>query len=357
MIPWQGNIKVYRPYKKELTESCFNDYVSGKYPIMYLEMSAACSGCRCLYCDSKVGKASKEELKLDETEKLIEEFNKIGGRILFICGLGEPFEDEKLFPIFDLLKKLEIQVSIFTNGLFIDEKKIFQLNKFDNINLILKLDSFNNQIYDKLLGRKGASTKIYNILEKIIDIGFIHGFDDDYTNFALSTVLTKYNYDHITEIVEKCKKHNIFPILGELENSYMAKRNFKRLKLNTQELVSLRENVENTLGHVYDRPVCPMILTGIHINNIGDCVIDENSGLPCAWFMLEEPNYTSIGNIRDNPLINLANKLDEIRVRHFSKFKNIIEKHNYIFDGGGGIIENWINKYEEIIKCLKERFN
>ena len=61
----------YKAWTPRLLNELALDYNAGKIPTIYLELSAKCTLCSCLYCDSKVGKPHTKELTYDEIEKLI----------------------------------------------------------------------------------------------------------------------------------------------------------------------------------------------------------------------------------------------------------------------------------------------
>ena len=157
------------------------------------------------------------------------------------------------------------------------------------------------------------------------------------SRLALSIVPTRLNIKDIPNIVEYCKNQMIFPSIGELEYSGNAKKRYNDLHLTIAELNDLKERVDTILGTRYCRNLCPAAITSIHINNKGNCVVDRDTGLSCMWFMLQEPSLISIGNVREDNLLTLRQRVIDYRIKHI---KMTIEKQksvpNYPFGGCGG---------------------
>jgi len=109
------NSIIYKPWSSRVLSDCIKEYNAGKIPVLNLDLTAKCTFCSCLYCDSKIDRPYPGELTMKEARPLIEKLHRFYGlKWIFICGLGEPFQDPKLFKIFQLAKKLNIEISFFT---------------------------------------------------------------------------------------------------------------------------------------------------------------------------------------------------------------------------------------------------
>jgi len=328
-------------------------YVKGNLPILDIEMSAVCMHGQCVYCDSPVGKAQTNELNDKEIIKLLEDGNKLGCKWVYVCGLGEPFDDPKFISLMRYCSDNSIGVSLFSNLLGLTNAHIKLLTKM-NINMLVKIDSFNSANFDKNLGRKGTAEKIYQNLNKLLDIGF---GGNQITNLALSIVPTQYTVKDIPDIIGFCKEKQIFPSIGEIEYSGKAKKQFGKIALSEDDLINLKTQVEKILGYKYRREVCPSSLVGMHISNKGDCIVHAGSGLSCSWFLLNEPEMISLGNVRD---IKLGVLNEKMRTYRQSKWRigeyEIDNKVPNIFGGCGGNKDEIVLMYQKLMEQT-EKFN
>jgi MoaA/NifB/PqqE/SkfB family radical SAM enzyme len=337
----------YKPFANEIAISCINSYLSGRIPILDIEMSALCLHGVCNYCDSPVGLAHPGEISTDEMLRVVEEGVEQGVEWIYICGLGEPLDDPKFVSLLNLSHRFNLGISMFTNIINLSQE-IIDLFHGLNINMLVKLDSFNPQNFDKNLGRKGTAQKIYSNLEKLVAAGF---GGVECTNLALSIVPTRYTVNDIPDIIHFCVENKIFPSIGEVEYSGKAKSRFQKIALSEIELLSLKEKVDDILGYGYKRQICPSALVGLHLSNMGECVVHKNSGLGCPWFLLTEPEMVSLGNIRENSLEVLTQRVREHRMIYWKQiFKDDVDGHvPNVFGGCGGKHEELINAYTELM--------
>lgn len=331
----------YLPWSQKVLSECLLLHKKGKVPTLDLELTARCTKARCIYCDSRpgVGKKDPKELTNNETEKMIRQAKDLGLRWVYTCGLGEPFEDEKFERLVDLLSELDVRISLFTNGLFINRAKAKWLASH-KVCLVLKLDTFDEDKFDEILGVSGAANKIYQALGYLLDAGY-EGTKNGNSNLALSIVPTKCSYDGIEKVIKFAKRHRIFPSIGELEQAGWAirKHSYDLLSLSQAETELLKKKVEELLWKDYKRPICPTIITGLHIDNLGNCVVDRLTGLNCKWFLLKDPDIKILGNVRNKNIGELFMKMRAYRKKSFQINKKIIASYkqiDYVFGGCGG---------------------
>lgn len=340
---------VYAPWSPSNLQIAINGYTKREMPFLYLELTAKCTKCNCLYCDSPTHDVIQDELSIDEIKFIINKFADKGLRWLFICGLGEPSEDEKLMSLLSYLKERNINVSLFTNSLGFSENDIHFLKKY-NAHLILKLDTFQKDIFDRLLGSKGIAVKIYSFLESLLSQGFVKFGSNNDTNLALSIVPTALNIDFIPEVIQYCVNHSIYPAIGEMEPLGSAVENMAQLKVSSYDLQTLHEKVSNILGYSYFRPLCPGIIADFRIDHIGNCIIDSTTGLGCGWFLGEIYNPLILGNIRKDSIYEIQKKASLYRCKYFKEAVNILKnKKPVIACGGGARPIDWTNMYSQLM--------
>ena len=147
----------YYPWSKEVLRNCIQMSKLGKIPVLDLELSAKCTGACCLYCDSKPGVcsyAAHDELDYPTLEKMILEGKQKGLQWVFTCGLGEPMEDPKFWDLIKLLRNNDIALSMFSNGIFIQDLETAKKLKDNNVFIILKMDTFDEEKFDTILELK-----------------------------------------------------------------------------------------------------------------------------------------------------------------------------------------------------------
>ena len=345
---------VYLPWSSSNLKLITDGYIKREMPFLYLELSAICKKCNCLYCDSPKHNDFRNELSFDEIKFIINKFEKKGLRWLYICGFGEPSEDEKFMPLLTYLKNKNIKVSLFTNGLGFSEDDI-QLLKKNKVNLILKLDTFQRKIFDKLLGSKGVAEKIYSFLNSLISQGFVKINSNNETNLALSIVPTALNINLIPEVIKFCVNNSIYPAIGEMEPVGNAQKNMSLLTISTDDLKNLHKKVSNILGYKYYRPLCPGIIADFRIDHIGNCVIDFTTGLGCGWFLDEKHDPYIIGDIRKDSIYDIQEKAFLYRNKTFKQTINILKRKKPVIScGGGSRPSEWVDSYINLInECTK----
>lgn len=357
----------YLPWSKLVLENCLLNHKKGKIPTLDFEFSSQCTGACCIYCDSKpiVGKKSANEVTSDEIEKLIKDGKKLGLKWLYSCGLGEPLEDPKFTKAVETAYALDIQFSVFSNGIFITDKKMAKWLFDKNVSIILKMDSFQEEHFEKILGVKGAAKKVYNALDNLLSVGYGKRLKNDCTRLAFSIVPNRIIFDDIEEVFVFAMKNNIFPSIGELEKAGFMVDNegFGKLNITEEDMKKLKVRLDSIWGGSYCRPMCPSIITGLHINYLGDCTTDSETGLNCKWFMLKESSMKKIGSIREDLLEDLFKKSEENKAQLFEKNAALIEENskvNYLFGGCGGsprniltLAKSLLNKIEKLNPCCK----
>lgn len=332
----------YYPWSKIVLDEVLNMHKQGKIPTLDIDLTSKCSAASCIYCDSKPAVCANGnfgETDFDEIKKVVLETKKYGLKFVYSCGLGEPLEDKKFWNMIHLFKSNEICFSIFSNGIFINDFYVAKELKEHNVNIILKMDTFDESKFDTILGGKGISSKIFAARDYLLEAGY--GGKDKYTDFAFSIVPTSISFEGIPEVVRFAKKHGIFASIGELEQAGEVINNKlnKTLGISEEKVASLKKVADNYIEGSYMRPICPCILTGLHIDNYGNCIVDQDTGFNCKWFLLKERPIVKLGNIRTENIFSLFEKICLYRKKSFDIKLDEIRSTcdmSYVFGGCGG---------------------
>lgn len=343
----------YYPWSQKVLHNSIIAQKEGKIPTLDIELTSKCSGASCIYCDSKPDVCSLGqvgEIDFGVIKELLLDAISHGLKWIYTCGLGEPLEDNKFWDMIHLLKANDVGLSMFTNGVFIQDIYIARELKEHDVNIILKMDTFDEKKFDIILGRKGIAQKIYAARDYLLTADY--GKKAEYTNLAFSIVPTKLSIDGIEEVVNFSKKYGIFASIGELEQAGEVINNNLNdsLSVSHDDIIKLKKIADKYIEGHYMRPICPCILTGLHIDIFGNCIVDADTGLNCKWFLLKDPNTIKIGSIKQTNVLDLFEKVNEYRKYCFVTKKELIKTScdvSYIFGGCGGNPRDIIRLVEE----------
>ena len=264
-----------------------------------LDMSNICN-LECIYCDkTSVGEKhckKENELLLEEYYNIIEQAKKLGCKNLQFIGAGEPMLDPNFWKIIEYASKLEILSVIYTNGTMINEESAEKLFKL-NTSIVLKYNSFHDNIQDKLVGVKGYNKKVKKALKILINFGFNK---QSPPRLAIDCIATKINKKDVIPLFKFCRKNNISPqFSGLIPHGEALERG---LVLNKAEYAKIYNEAktydkENGLKYPYQLPFlggfqCRQIKYGLYIDVLGD-VWECNAG------------ELHLGNIRKSKLKDL----------------------------------------------------
>ncbi len=175
---------------------------------IYLNVTNSCN-LRCIHCYRSSGTAHTDELT---TEEIINFFKYVAEEsqenlITITLTGGEPFCRNDIWAIIDAGLQYEINMDIATNGTFLEGETVKRLRAYPNLNIQLSVDGASSSTVDRLRG-DGTFNKIINSLElinkyelnRVVDMNFV-------------TVITRFNYRDIEEIVKLADQFNISKVV------------------------------------------------------------------------------------------------------------------------------------------------
>jgi len=145
--------------------------------------------------------------------------------------------------------------------------------------------------------------------------------------------------------------NGIFPLIGQLEDAGSCSKVYKELEVKEEDLIKFRDYLSNDIGVIYEMPICPATISGMHITNTNHIILDKRTGLSCPWFWLDEPQLQVIGNINNMSYDEIVRKVLEYRASRFDAVQEM-EKHIelYPFGGCGGNVKQLLKTYIDISK-------
>lgn len=336
------NLIEYLPWSQKVYRDCLERYEKGLFSSLDIELGGECNF-HCIYCDSP-----EYEKKCQIPMERIDEYLSSGMiRWVYICGLGEPTFHNNHVRLLSLLKSCKrygVRCSIFSN-LSNLTPELIQYILDGVLHIQFKYDTRNEALVKTLYGTQAPAGQLRNI-DRIKQLVNSDGYT---TNLAASIVPTKLNLHSILPIVEECLESNIYPLLGELECSGMGMANYEKLCLHTEEALQLKEAVEKLCADAYEIPVCPSVISGIHIDYSGHVTVDKKTGLSCHWFWLDEPQTIQLVHCRDYTKIDSIGR-DILAYRNgcMDNVVDFLKKGEHVgmaFGGCGGDVTKLFRQY------------
>lgn len=339
-------MKEFYPWSKAVYDETIKKYLNGNFSVLDIQLSGKCNF-NCVYCDSP-DRNIKAQTDFKHLENLVRE-EKEKYDWMFVCGLGEPLYNENKIALFQLLalcKDMGIKCSIFTNGSNMDEL-ILNYVREGVLYPIIKIDTFSPELAQELYGSKNAC-KTLQTIEDLFSIAT--SINDSVCHVAASIVPTTKNLDEVPHIVERCLEHSTFPLIGQLEYAGNAIGSYEDLLLTEGQLIKLKEKVNSLIGMDYNVPICPAVISGIHVASNGYVTVDRKSGLSCSWFWLETPDVENICDINKiKSFCEVEQKIREYRQKSIDQLFVLKENiQEYPFGGCGGNVKDLFDDYLNI---------
>lgn len=152
---------------------------------------------RCEHCYANSGEPDRGELTLGESEKnLIKRAGDIGTKFFTITG-GEPFTRPDIWEIFECIKETGISLSIATNGLLLDEKKVKRLKEVGVDRVQISLEGPTQKLNDLIRGDGVFQKLTGDIIPLLVKEGIFT---------AISMTPTNRNWKSLEKMVSLCKE-------------------------------------------------------------------------------------------------------------------------------------------------------
>jgi radical SAM protein with 4Fe4S-binding SPASM domain len=177
---------------------------NGRLLTMEIEFSLRCNF-KCPYCYVPHPDYFEDELTGQEIRDVICQAKALGAHKIIILG-GEPTIYPPIREIIEFITDQELKVELFTNGSGVDAS-LAQFFHSRGVRVVLKLNTFDPDLQDKLSGRQGASKTIHRALKNLQDAGY--PADDAF--LAVSTVICAPNIDELSHMWRWLRDRQIAP--------------------------------------------------------------------------------------------------------------------------------------------------
>lgn len=288
--PWEFiNFLCKHNFMASILQRTYHVFFS--YPkVLQLHINSECNY-NCIYC------YAKKEVKPLETKKwlsIIDEAEDLGISYLEILG-GEPFLDKSLERILDYAITKNFKVTIYTNGLLINDYWVKKLKSLkENIIISIKY-GYHKQVIDNHLLEKKIK-EVEAVIKRLVN--------EDVPIVTFITV-DRFNFSDIKKILNKAIELKTFPIVERyipIEDKKINQR-FSLTKEQWTETLKLIKEIYSKYspviyGKAYTRgKICSCFTDNLSITPAG-------SVLPCPF----SSNSLSLGNVREESLKEIWKK-------------------------------------------------
>ena len=283
-------IKEFSFSKKEINQTIADD----RLLTMEIEFSLVCNY-SCPYCYLTNNKVPKNEMTHDEIHSVLRQAKKLGSHKIIILG-GEPLLYPEIFEMIDFISSLEMEIELFTNGSLLSPetaKKLYDAK----VKVVLKLNSFDSMVQEKLTNVKNALPKAMAALNNLENAGY----PQEDRPLAISSVLSTMNIDEAPQLWRWLRDRNIEPYFETITPQGQAHNN--------KNLIPDNETLRRTFFEIceidakeYDRhwvPQPPLVGERCMRHQHSCLVTSTGKVFPCVGIP------ESIGDIREDSLSDI----------------------------------------------------
>lgn len=300
-------------YNLDFTEQQIREAVAADRLLsMEIEFSRICNfHCSYCYVDEKID--SSRELSRAEIKDVILQAKELGARKIIILG-GEPSIYPHLIEMVRFLSENGLAVEMFTNGSGIDRELAAVLAGY-KVRIVLKMNSREEHIQDKLAGKKGAFIIINQALVALREAGY----PSQKLFLAISTVICRQNINELPAMWQWLREENIEPYFevitpqaNALENSWLG--------VGPLELKELFDRLSAIDREKFQRnwdPQPPLVGNKCMRHQVSCVVTSIGEVMPCVGVTI------ALDNIRRNKLAHIL-KNSEV-VRNLKNYREMIK--------------------------------
>jgi radical SAM protein with 4Fe4S-binding SPASM domain len=185
---------------------------------MEIELSLRCNF-RCAYCYVPAEKDLAGELTPEEIRDAVRQAKALGARRIIVLG-GEPTLYPHLVPMLRFIDGQGLEIEMFTNGSGITADLARELADL-GVRVVVKLNSFDPALQDRLAGRPGAARLIRAAIERLGQAGY--PAQDRF--LAVSTIICRQNYDELPDLWRWARDRGIAPYVEIITPQANARQN------------------------------------------------------------------------------------------------------------------------------------
>ncbi len=261
---------------------------------MEIEFSLRCNF-NCPYCYVPEDIYFKEELTPEEIRDAILQAKDLGAQKIIILG-GEPTIYPHIRQMIHFIRENGLIVEMFTNGSGITAAFARELYA-GNVRVVLKMNTFREDLQDRLAGTTGACRIIQNALNHLKQAGYPSekGF------LAVSTIICRQNIDELPRLWQWLRDQGIAPYFEIMTPQSKAREN-KWLEVDPVDIKKLFVRIAAIDKERYDKnwtPQPPLVGNKCLRHQFSCVVTSKGDVMPCVGVNLP------IGNLREGKLAEI----------------------------------------------------
>ncbi len=285
-------------YNLEFTEQEINAAVAeDRLLSMEIEFSRICNF-RCSYCYVPERKDCFNELSRDEIKDVLVQAKELGAGKIIILG-GEPTIYPHLPEMLRFLTEQDFEIEMFSNGTGMN-RNLAALCAELHVRVVLKMNSRNAEIQDRLAGKKGAHDIIEKALVRLKEAGY--PARDKF--LALSTIICQSNYAELVEMWQWLRDQNIEPYFEVLTpQAHALENNWLQVdSARLKELFSELSRIDQEKYGLDWEPQPPLVGNKCMRHQVSCLVTATGDVMPCVGVTIPLDNIRNsrLGDILKN---------------------------------------------------------
>ena len=292
-----GNCSSLPPNFEQDMPAIMDAVENGRLLTMEMEFSLRCNF-NCPYCYVPHSDYFENELTRQEISDVILQAKALGVRKVIILG-GEPTIYPHIKETVRFLTDQELEVELFTNGSGVDASMASFFHS-RGVRVVLKMNTFDRGLQDKISGRKGAYDIIHKALGHLQDAGY--PADDAF--MAVSTVICAPNIDELPRLWRWLRDRQIAPYFEMITPQANALDN-QWLFVDSERVHNLFKDLARIDRQYYglDWDPQPPLVGNRCLRHLFSCLVTSKGDVtPCVGIDL------SLGNIRENSLEEIVTR-------------------------------------------------
>ncbi len=278
---------------------------------MEIEFSSLCNF-RCTYCYLDKKSACEQEMTCEEIQDVLCQARDLGARKIIILG-GEPSIYPHLAEMLRFIGKQGMAMEIFTNGTGITPE-LAEIMAEEQVRVVVKMNSRNEELQDRLAGKKGAFRIIENAFLQLRQAGY----PSERLFLAASTIICRQNIEELPSLWQWLRRRQIEPYFEVLTPQANALAN-SWLNVSAEELRRLFQELATIDSSEFGRhwePQPPLAGNRCMRHQVSCLVNARGQVMPCVGVTIE------LGSIREQPLADI---LQHRVIRDLKDYRNTIK--------------------------------
>lgn len=289
-------------YNLEFTEQEIREAVAADRLLsMEIEFSRICNF-RCSYCYVPERSECRDELSREEIKDVILQAKGLGARKIIILG-GEPSIYPHLVEMVRFMSSEGLEMEMFTNGTGIDTALAAVLAE-EKVRVVLKMNSRDETIQERLAGKKGA----FQIINRALAILQEAGYPAPDHFLAISTVICRQNIKELPAMWQWLREEKIEPYFEVITPQANALDNIW-LGVDSNELKELFVRLATIDREQFGRdwePQPPLVGNKCMRHQVSCVVTATGEVMPCVGVTI------ALDNIRNNNLAHILKNSEVI---------------------------------------------